>query len=70
MKSDLPADVFARAVLLMRLRQREYFKKPIVPKIIAAKAAEKIVDQYLDQMGGVRELFPTDPNDVESETHA
>lgn len=53
-----------------RLAQKAYFKKPIGPKLINAKQHEKNLDEYLDKLRGQHTLFPTDPKDVETETHA
>lgn len=52
---------FIRLVFVMRCRQRDYFAKPIVPRLIAAKAAERQVDAWLANDQGVRELPLTDP---------
>lgn len=43
-------------VWTMRCKQRDYFKRPIAPRLIAAKAAEKAVDDYIDRQRGVREF--------------
>jgi hypothetical protein len=39
---------FERLVWEMRCRQLQYFKRPIPPRLIAAKEAEKKVDAALD----------------------
>lgn len=49
-------DPFAKAVLTMRTAQKDYFKKPITGKLLAAKAAEKIVDELIDKQLGTLEL--------------
>jgi len=54
----------------MRNRQRNYFKKPSRGHLIAAKIAEKIVDDQLDEINGVQLFWPLDRADVETETHA
>lgn len=70
MTSSPEFNAFALLVFKMRSRQREYFKKPIVGKLIAAKAAERLVDDELQSLNGVQQLFPAEPSDVETETHA
>lgn len=51
-----PLEPFAKAVLTMRTAQKDYFKKPITGKLLAAKAAEKIVDDLLDKQLGQLDL--------------
>lgn len=47
---------FARLVWEMRCRQQQYFKRPIAPRLIAAKAAEKKVDAALDEQLGQAQI--------------
>ena len=57
---------FERAVLTMRTAQKDYFKKPITPKLIAAKAAEREVDEMLDRrLGTINLPFPDEPEEIE-----
>ena len=70
MTSSPEFNAIALLVFKMRCRQREYFKKPTVAKLIAAKAAERLVDDELQSINGVQQLFPAEPSDVETKTHA
>jgi len=58
---------FETLVWGMRQAQKNYFKKPIKGRLIAAKLAEKQVDEHLDRQRGVRTLdFPehTPPDEI------
>lgn len=52
---------FFRLVATMRCKQREYFQRPITPRLLAAKAAEKEVDAYIDKARGVQEFNFVEP---------
>jgi hypothetical protein len=58
---DLQTTNFVALVWTMRQRQKLYFARPIKPRLIAAKEAEKEVDEWLDNEQGVRELPFRDP---------
>lgn len=63
-------DDFATKVAHMRHRQREYFRKPHKGALIRAKIAEKEVDELIDKIAGIQNLWQDDPEDVETDTHA
>lgn len=52
--TDLPN--FEQLVYQMRCRQKEYFQRPIAPRLIAAKTAERAVDNELDKQLNQQQL--------------
>lgn len=52
---------FVKLVWKMRECQRNYFARPIPGRLIAAKAAEKDVDLYIERQRGLLEFdFPVE----------
>lgn len=50
---------FFRLVWAMRERQRQYYSRPIKSRLIAAKVAEKEVDDWIEKARGRQDLeFP------------
>jgi len=65
MTLDDDHNTLARAVQRMRYRQKEHFNTPTIEKLIAAKAAEHLVDEALAELNSIRKLWPDEPTDVQ-----
>lgn len=51
----------ADLVFKMRIKQKQYFKRPITGRLLAAKEAEVEVDRYLDKLAGIQEFNFVEP---------